>query len=222
MVATSGDGVAFSNPLTSIKSTWCFQRAVSFGRELSVYVWGCKTVELDGGSGPNGGTVCFRCSPDDFTLVGFVSKSSSAFNRPSESTRTKSKRRMWDPAGPEFESGDNDAEQIYNDGCNIAYKSQDADDEQCGPSVAQDDHKAEAEDDAATRRTISLARKEGRLPADVKIRLLASSSCFTEDELERMAVEQDLRRGSTVQQFSGSCNARLKVERLPIPHNAFP
>ena len=179
--------VKFKIPVTSIRSTAAFGNAIRADVDFIVFAAGLVPVK----------------TAEKYTGPSFHCKEAMQITHISKAT----KPRRYNKQGPEAHAlaaddltdmDEEDAAEVYDHGCSMGYIGQKEDDDSVSPEMSEKDQKVGDSHDATLRQNILAARKEGRLPAEIKISLLGSTSCFTDEELERMAVDSHLRTGGIV------------------------
>ena len=99
-----------------------------------------------------------------------------------------------------------DAAEVYDEGCSMI-SAHEQSESAFSPDILPGDEKLGKDHENDIQNNILAARKDGRLPLDIKISLLGSTTCYTEEELEQMAVDAHLRR-------HGVQNATLSLVKL--------
>ena len=82
----------------------------------------------------------------------------------------------------------------HDDGLSVAYRTEDAtSDNPLCPTLGSDDLEVESCATRSTAKLVKGAKASGRVPPEIMYSIFASSTCFTEEELEMFAVESLLR-----------------------------
>lgn len=184
MVAlSSAPRVRFQIPVTSLRSSMAFKHAVNVREQFNVFAASLVPLKVD----DNHTGDSFHC-----INAAKICEISQATRPRQYSQRTLKPDVIAENANAEA-SDEEDAANVYNAGCSMAYSDQDSHGSECVPQLLPGDEQAAKSHDAELHRCILAARKDGKLPLEIKINLLGSTSCYTEEELEQMAVSQQLR-----------------------------
>lgn len=189
-VAGSCLQVQFKQPLTSIRSGSAFANAVKAREDFTVFAAGLVPVQNNTAKKTGNAFFC-----RDATKICEINESSTT-------TRTYSKRNApKEKSQPAMTLDDglgdldeDEAAEEYDQECSMAYLDQNATDSLLAPDISAADQRVGDSHDTELRKNILAARKDGCLPLEIKINLLGSTSCYTESELEQMAVDHHLRQ----------------------------
>ena len=191
MEATT-DGLAkFQLPVTSVQSMLCFTHGVKSGFNVPVYV--ASLVPISGSKeskDPSEGTFgnLFQCT--NSTKVCVIKKTAPprAYKKRVQSKKDESEEQCDECTDAEEEAR---AAEVYDQGCSVAYVNSDL----AAPQFTASEEQVANNHDATLQKDILDAKKDGRIPTEVKIRLMSSSafSFYTDDELERMAVVTEIK-----------------------------
>lgn len=176
MEATSCNGVGFLQPITSMRSTTTVQRALECGKRMLVYAALAESVV-----NTKGRLVEFHCKDvcETCTIL------------PMGTRKPYTKRRRVEK-GTELEDdveddeAVQDVESVYDAGVSCDSDFGGIPDLETGEEQLANNH------DNKQLASIDKARRDGQLPPDIKIPML---SCYTEEEMEQIAVDNHLRPG---------------------------
>ena len=176
--------VQFRSPLTSMRSTLAFCNAIKSDGDFEVFAAGLVPVTK---------------YPEEKRYVGqsfHCIDSARICEIKCNSTQMRYRTKASKPIASFDDVSEidlQDAADVYDEGCSMLSANV-KDESDLSPDISPGDEKLERDHDNEIQKNILAARKDGRLPLDVKISILGSSTFYTEEELEQMAVDSHLRR----------------------------